>query len=115
MTNKILRKLNYWQKALGLENYRVVIEKHHKEQVTFEYGKVGGNAVGSSFDEENGIITIFTTRSLREDDVVHELLHTKYPQFTHDEIVTETESLIVSRDSNYLEGSHYLLSVERAF
>lgn len=112
MTNKIRRKLDYWQKTLGLEGYQVVFERHHKLQMTRENGEPGCNIVG--VNKEEGVITIFATRPLREDDVVHELLHVKYPEETdHNWIVEETANLIVSRDGNYIEGGYPLASSER--
>jgi len=114
MTNKIRRKLDYWQKALGLEEYEVVVEKHSKMQVTSANGEAGANVVGSSLSKQEGIITIFTTRPLREDDVVHEFVHMRYPEFTEEQVVAETASLILSRDSIYQEGNRVLNSKERA-
>lgn len=114
MTNRITRKIVYWQNVLNLVDYRIVMEKVSPLQVTFEDGRIGGCYVGSHLDEQNKTITLSSTRPLREDDVVHELVHMRYPQFSEAQVVEETASLILSRDYIFMEGVPLSVLGERA-
>lgn len=104
MTNKLRRKLDFWMEILRLTNYMVRVEYISRLQVIGEDGKEGAGLVGLRFDEDEGYITIVSTRKLKEDDIVHELLHVKYPDWDdHRLIEEETASLIITRNLNSLE------------
>ena len=79
-----------WQNRLGLQDYKILTSKISNEQVVYpsdcEKEFVGVCIVG---DEA----TIYHTRDLTEEDIIHELLHVKYPSVDHDWINSETERL----------------------
>lgn len=98
--NTIARKISFWLYALGLDGFRVELERIVSGQVTQDNNEVGGHFVGVRVDGER-LAIIITTRSLREDDIVHELLHVRNPDLDHKDVVSETESLIISRNAIY--------------
>jgi len=104
MSNKVLRKLDYWQSILGLSEYRVIVSRVSPLQITHHDEKTGGDFIGVVLDEKSREIWIITTRSLQEEDIVHELLHIREPKMDHGEVVLETESLIFSRNQMHLES-----------
>jgi len=103
MTNGIARKLGYWCEVLGLDGHRVEVEVISPNQVTDEKGETGAHLVGGRRITEDSIV-IFTTRRLREDDVVHELLHVRFPEMSEGEVRSETRSLRIARDLNFIGG-----------
>ena len=50
--------------------------------------------VGIQSSEDALHATIFHDRPLTEEDIVHELLHVKYPDWSEDQVNKETERLI---------------------
>lgn len=97
------RKVLYWRDKLGLTDYSVKVILVHPMQVTGEDGKAGANLVGGRL-HENGEIYIFRTRKIKEDDVVHELLHIRFPEDNEIQVRRMTGELIVTRNVNYQEN-----------
>lgn len=104
MGNRIYRKVLFWTDVLDLSGYPVKVILVHPMQVTDENGKAGVNLVAGRLDQ-NGDIHIYRTRKLKEDDVVHELLHIRFPEDNEIQVKRMTGELIVSRDMIYQESS----------
>ncbi len=60
-------------------------------QCTDEMGKIGCTLVGVVYDSTSA--TIYTTRDLTEDDIIHELLHVAHPEWPEEQVVKETDFL----------------------
>jgi hypothetical protein len=80
-----------WTKRLGLERYAVSCQPTHPLQVTGPDGRPGHEVVGVIVD--GATAKIVHTRPLREDDIVHELLHVARPEWPHVEVELWTELL----------------------
>lgn len=102
MGNRIYRKVLFWRDKLGLTDYPVRVFVLHPMQVTDENGEAGVNLVGGRLGE-NGVIHIYRTRKLKEDDVIHELLHIRFPEDNEVQVRRMTSELIISRNVNYQE------------
>ena len=92
---KIYNKLYYWINALNLKIWVITTEEILPEQVTYgDYvPQKDRYFVGIEIDKENKIGTIYHDRELTEADIIHELLHVKYPSKDEDWINT-TENII---------------------
>jgi len=93
--------VNKWQSKLGLKEWSFTTEEIQPEQVTY-----GGYVpqkdryfIGIEIDKENKAGTIYHDRELTEADIIHELLHVKYPNKSEDWINT-TEKLILDENNN---------------
>lgn len=102
MGNKLYRKVLYWREALGLEVYRVRIVRIDPFQVMDDVGNVGMELVGGLIEGDEA--TISTIRKLKEDDIVHELLHFRYPADSEGDVRRMTQDLIVSRNVHFQES-----------
>ena len=100
----------YWQEALQLKSYLIVVEGISRMQVMDEGGGVGMVLVGVAVNEREQLAIICTTEQLQEDDIVHELLHIRFPDWEHYLVVSETQRLI-SQEKQRVEGA--ILSPER--
>ncbi|MDO8486772.1 MAG: hypothetical protein Q7S45_00550 [Candidatus Curtissbacteria bacterium] len=100
MGNRVYRKVLFWREALRLERYVVQVVAVDPMQVTNENGNAGAALVGGMVDGE--IVRIYTTRRLKEDDIIHELLHFRYPQESEEEVRRMTEEMLISRNSIYM-------------
>jgi hypothetical protein len=60
-------------------------------QVTDENGRVGCALIGVVFDTWTA--TIYHTRALTVEDIIHELLHVAHPRWSEASVVWETERL----------------------
>ncbi len=81
-----------WRHRLGIDRYRVRCQPTHPMQVTGPDGRPGQELVGVIVEDR--IATIVHTRRLREDDIVHELLHVARPEWPHPEVDLWTDLLI---------------------
>lgn len=92
--------LRHWTARLGISEYNISIQRITEEQVTEVDGSIGSEFVGISTDHLTKVATLYHTRDLYPDDLVHELLHVSNPDWDEDQINAETEVIL----SNYLEG-----------
>jgi hypothetical protein len=83
-----------WQQRLGLEAVRVRTQRIHPMQVTGPDGRPGADMVGVVGAE--GAFTIVHTRVLRQDDIVHELLHVLRPDWAHPLVEAWTRLLLIA-------------------
>lgn len=80
-----------WQEALGVTQ-RVSLTRVARSQVTGAEGRRGCSLVGVVYDALGA--TIYHTRALTAEDVVHELLHVRHPDWSESRVVEETERLL---------------------
>jgi len=82
----------YWRARLGITR-PVRLERVRRCQVTGADGRRGCTLVGVVLDWDGA--TIYHTRPLTTEDVVHELLHVAHPDWSEAQVLDETERLLV--------------------
>ena len=83
--------LSKWMRRLRIQ-IPIRTERTSIWQVVGESGRAGCSLVGVVFDEQTGCI--YHTRRLKEEDIVHELLHVAHPDWRESEVVNETNRLL---------------------
>jgi hypothetical protein len=83
--------LEAWRDYLQVHQ-PVRTERVSRFQVTGEDGRPGAELVGVVHDEVQA--TIYHTRALTAEDLVHELLHVARPHWTEEMVVQETARLL---------------------
>ena len=88
--------IDKWTKQLGLTQWSINTKKIDPESVTYPDDLPAKDKffVGIMSQEEALCATIFHDRDLTEEDVVHELLHVKYSDWSEDQVNKETERLL---------------------
>jgi hypothetical protein len=84
--------VNKWQSKLNLKEWNFITEEILPEQVVYNNDCPVKDRyfVGIEIDKENKVGTIYHDRELTEADIIHELLHVKYPNKSEDWInITE--------------------------
>ena len=79
-----------WRAFLGITQM-VVTERISRFQVTGESGRAGAALIGVTFDAHRA--TIYHTRALTVEDLIHELLHVAHPTWSEEHVVYETARL----------------------
>lgn len=80
-----------WRLALGvMQEVRLV--RVDRNQVTDHQGRRGCSLVGVVYDAHSA--TIYHTRALMAEDLVHELLHVRHSEWTEQQVVAQTERLL---------------------
>jgi hypothetical protein len=82
-----------WQRRLDLDEYEIRSERVSQFAVCDELCRVGNSLVGILADHQGRQAVIFHTRRLGEDDVVHELLHLRHPEWSEREVNAATARL----------------------
>ena len=99
-TNKVKVKstslINKWQALLGISDWVILFEPISENQVVDESeGNTSGHEfVGIQINFKKQIGTIYHTRKLNEDDIVHELLHVAFPIWSEEKVNFWTDLLI---------------------
>jgi len=90
-----------WQSKLNLKEWSFLTEEIQPEQVVYDNDCPVKDRyfIGIEIDKENKIGTIYHDRELTEADIIHELLHVKYPNKSEDWI-NKTEKLINKDENN---------------
>jgi hypothetical protein len=83
-----------WRARLGLDEYEIRLERVSLFAVCDELCRVGNSLVGIRADHDRREAVIFHTRRLTEEDVVHELLHLRHPEWSEQQVNARTASLI---------------------
>lgn len=83
--------LDYIRQRLELR-HRIETERISRWQVTDEHGRPGGSLVGVARDGDRACI--FHTRALTLEDIVHELLHVRHPDWPEDEVNRVTAAIV---------------------
>ena len=97
MTNISL--VHKWQSKLNLKGWSFLIDEIQPNQVVYDNDCPVKDRyfVGIEIDKENKIGTIYHDRELTEADIIHELLHVKYPE--KDEAwINTTENIILNNE-----------------
>jgi hypothetical protein len=84
--------LSKWQSKLNLKGWNFITEEILPTQVTYDNDCPVKDRyfVGIEINKENKVGTIYHDRELTEADIIHELLHVKYPNKSEDWInITE--------------------------
>jgi hypothetical protein len=79
-----------WREFLGITQL-LRTQRISPFQVTDENGRVGCALIGVTFDARTA--TIYHTRGLTTEDLIHELLHVAHPLWSEANVVHETERL----------------------
>lgn len=86
-----------WQRRLGLESYRIVAERLSVFQVADDFCVVGNCLVGVCADHAVKTAVIYHTRRLRQEDIVHELLHVRFPLWSEEQVNEKTAELLAAQ------------------
>ncbi len=106
MGNRVLRKIIFLQEVLGLDQYLVrIVHYDPMHAMDVDTGEIGVNFVGGIISGNEAII--LKSRGLREEDIVHELVHFRFPELNnnHEEVNAMTSELMLSRDAMYVGGA----------
>ena len=82
----VRKMIEYWKMELGLTSWRIKCEPISIFQVSDEFCRVGNQLVGIVIDFLGKTGTIYHTRELKEEDIIHELLHVRYPSWCEDQV-----------------------------
>ena len=87
-----------WQNILNLKEWRFTVQEILPEQVVYDNDCPVKDRyfIGIEIDKGNKVGTIYHDRELTEADIIHELLHVKYPNKSEDWI-NKTENIILNR------------------
>lgn len=91
---KVIKK---WQKILDLDDWVIHTESIRNDQVEYPDDLELKEFVGISIDHDNKYGLINHTRDLNDFDVVHELLHCKWPTMS-EEAVNHSTNIILNND-----------------
>lgn len=82
--------INKWKQKLGLDDWFITTESISDKQVTYPNDLDLKEFIGITIDSENKFGIINHTKPLTPFDVIHELLHVKYPSWTEEEVNCQT-------------------------
>ena len=87
-----------WKTKLELSDWSISTIRIEPDQVVCDCPPEDCYFVGIYYigSEKKGLI--YHDRPLTEEDVVHELLHVKYPDWSEDQVNAETEKLLKEED-----------------
>ena len=93
------RLVDKWQSKLNLKEWSFPIQEIQPTQVVYDNDCPVKDRyfVGIQIDKENKTGTIYHDRELTEADIIHELLHVKYPNKDEDWINT-IENIILNNE-----------------
>lgn len=98
------KPLKIWQFLLGISHWAILCEPIDEMQVLDDlYGTMPGNefvGIAIDFATETGVI--YHTRPLNDDDIVHELLHVRYPEWSEQKVNYWTDLIIQETETNML-------------
>lgn len=84
---------NHWINVIGLRGWVITFQSIDKKSVIYdpEIPTKDRYYIGVQANQDTCIATIYHDRDLTEEDIVHELLHVKYPDWTEDQVNKQTE------------------------
>ena len=85
-----MKLVNKWKQKLGLDDWFITTESISDKQVTYPNDLDLKEFIGITIDSENKFGIINHTRPLTPFDVIHELLHVKYPSWTEEQVNNQT-------------------------
>jgi len=82
------KMIEHWKSLFEISDWHITSESISNMQVVdaLKGNTPGHEFVGISIDFEKREGTIFHTRELLEDDIIHELLHVRFPTWNEDEV-----------------------------
>jgi hypothetical protein len=95
---RLLIELSNWQEKLQLQHYQIVCQRIRTHQVCDNSDKRGHEFVGICTDHNSFSACLYHTRKLHIDDLVHELLHVKYPLWSEKQVNDETERILKEKE-----------------
>ena len=89
--------IKYWQHYLGIEQWSVTTIKISKEQVSDEHCRTGLSFVGVVPYHDTKQAEIYHTRTMSDEDIVHELLHVKHPLWSEEQVNLKTKKILLTK------------------
>lgn len=89
--------LAFWKAILNLSAINVVFHRISIFQVCDECCKPGKNFVGVTYKQGESRAVIHHTCKLTEEDILHELLHVKFPNWSEERVVRATDELLKTK------------------
>ena len=86
--------IDKWLKKLKLTDWTITLEPLDNEQVLCDCPPEDCYFIGVKYDTDTKHAVIYYDRPLTEEDIVHELLHVKYNDWSEDQVNLETEKLL---------------------
>ena len=86
--------IDKWLKKLELTDWAITLESLDNEQVLCDCPPEDCYFIGVEYDSDLKNAVIYHDRNLREEDIVHELLHVKYNDWSEDQVNAETKRLL---------------------
>ena len=86
--------IDKWLKKLKLTDWAITLESLDNEQVLCDCPPEDCYFIGVEYDSDLKNAVIYHDRNLREEDIVHELLHVKYNDWSEDQVNAETKKLL---------------------
>lgn len=92
--------IHIWMNALGLSEWIIATEAIDEKAVVYEESVPESDQyfVGIQIDRVKKKACIYHDRLLNEEDILHELLHVKNPDWSEDQVNAETEKLLKEED-----------------
>ena len=85
-------EISFWQDELGLEDWKITTQRITDDQVTYPDDLDDKSFVGIEIGDKSAVI--YHSRELEDEDIVHELLHIKFPEKSEDEIEKRTNEMV---------------------
>lgn len=87
--------INYWKDMLEIKEWDITTKGINPKSVTYDSDCSAEDryCVGVLADRDTKTATIYHDRELTERDIIHELLHVRYPKWIEDH-VNEVEELL---------------------
>ena len=100
-----LKLLEAWQVLLDISHWSISLNPIDEMQVVDDLndGNPGNEFVGIAIDFKNRKGIIYHTRPLLEDDIIHELLHVRFPDWSEQKVNNWTNLLINQSNINLLK------------
>ena len=114
ISTTVWKMINYWKKELGLTSWRIDCEPISIFQVSDECCRVGNQLVGIVIDFHKKTGTIYHTRKLKEEDIIHELLHVRYPSWCEEQVNRKTKECKDRKNNNERKQKSTSMLLSRA-
>jgi hypothetical protein len=107
----VYERIEYWKSVFEIAEWNIVCEAIDEMQVVdiWEESTPGHEFVGIHSDFETKTATLYYTRPLEEDDIIHELLHVRYPEWSEEKVTFWTSLLNGEQVMKQENAMEYLL------
>lgn len=105
-----LEQVKKWQSLLDIPHWTIECKPINEMQVMDDlYNDLPGHEfVGIAIDFVTRSGIIYHTRTLQDDDIVHELLHVRFPEWSEQTVNYWTDLIIEESEVNILKLNHIL-------